>query len=225
MPSARLAALTAATALSGCAWGFGTMDVGSGRHTKGTYSTAEVDHVQNVAGYEVTHYDVTQHETDLSGSEGFVGAMLGFHGGRYWASLGDEDGSGWLAETLLEILVGAGRFAGGIRLAGSLRTSDEVDVDGDGRKDEDTGHMGFPVTLHGYLGLSPAVSTHIGAGVDTATLGEDPFYRFMGGLRVALSSGSGGATMLVLDVDHLRGDQNGHEYRSFGLLGGFVFLN
>jgi len=75
------------------------------------------------------------------------------------------------------------------------------------------------LTGHFYVG-GEKVSGHIGAGVD---LSETSVMRLMTGIRFAISSDSDGATLLVFDIDHMRG---GHRdsYSSTGLIMGLAFL-
>jgi hypothetical protein len=78
---------------------------------------------------------------------------------------------------------------------------------------------------NGYLGLSSRVSTHLGIGGDIVAFGNHPrAMRLMSGLRMALSSGDSGATLLVLDVDHVRATWGDYDYRSVGLICGLALV-
>jgi len=222
--SARLVGAVLACASASCAYGW-AMDVGSTRRT--TVEVAETTCDTKEIGYTKIANCVTGPTTELTqgGGSPRFGVMAGVHGGGNVASVGDASGSGWVLETFLEVLGGRRRWALGVRTGLMIRKSDDVDIDGDGDGEIATAYGGMPLTVHGYYGLSERVSTHVGLGGDMFAFGDNPrAVRIMSGLRLALSAGDESATMLILDVDHLRSSRDAGEYRSFGLIGGLAIV-
>lgn len=213
-------------ASSGCAVGIGIVEPGTKRTSHQQVSDVTYNGTAQVGYTKISSYTVDNiRDVDQAAGNGFWGTLIGVHGGANAASVGDHGGSGWVAETFWEVLGGRGRWAFGVRLGLMLRKSDDVDVDGDGDGDVATAYGGFPVTVHGYYGLSSSLYTHVGIGGDAFTFGDNPrSLRVMSGLRFALSSNDNGATLLLLDVDHLRSTRDDGAYRSFGLIGGFAFV-
>jgi len=213
-------------ASSGCALGIGIVDVGTKRTSSTMVSNVTYNGSSQVGNTTISNYTVDNiHEVKQTSEDAHFGTMVGVHGGANSGSVAGHGSSGWVAETFLEALGGRGRWAFGARAGIMLRKGDDVDVDGDGRDEASTGYGGIPMTAHAYYGLSPSLSTHVGIGGDIVAFGDNPrSLRVMSGLRFALSSSSDGATLLVIDVDHLRSTREAGDYRSFGIIGGLAFV-
>ncbi len=228
-PIARMMAGTAVAigvVTTGCAAGFGIVDVGTTRRSTTQVSTVTHTGTSQV-GYTTTSTYTVSNIRDLTqtSADAHFGTMVGIHAGANAGSVAGHSGSGWAGEAFLEMLGGRGRWAFGLRGGMMLRKGEEVDLDDDGRTDAGTGYGGLPMTLHAYYGLSPTLSTHVGIGGDVYAFYDNPrSLRLMTGLRIALSGDDGGATLLVLDVDHLRSTRDAGDYRSFGLIAGFAFI-
>lgn len=221
-----VATLVLGLATSGCALGFGIVDVGTTRTSTTQVSTVTYNGSSQLGNTTTSSYTVSNIRDVAQTTAGpHFGTMAGVHGGANVGSVDGHSGSGWVAETFLEMLGGRGRWALGLRAGIMLRKSDEIDVDGDGRTDFGTSYGGIPMTIHAYYGLSPTLSTHVGVGGDVYAFDDNPrSLRLMTGLRMALTSSDDGATLLVLDVDHLRSTRDAGDYRSVGLIAGLAFI-
>lgn len=223
-PMARTAVAIVAVSLSGCAYGIGIVDVGTTRtsHVAVADTVVTSDAMVGNTRIATTETGPTTDMAQTSASAHF-GVMVGVHGGGNFNRVGDTDGNGPSLETFIEMLGGKGRWALGVR-TGILGRGGDTKKRTDGTEVL-TGHGSFPITLHGYYGLSPSLSTHVGLGYDMFTFGDRPrAVRVMTGLRMALSSSEHGATLLVLDLDHARATRDEGAYRSYGLIGGFALV-
>jgi hypothetical protein len=134
--------------------------------------------------------------------------MTGVHAGGHLSSFGDESETGWLIDALVEIVGSSDWWGFGVRADWLVRIGDGGD------------YGGLPITGHFYVG-GGKVSGHIGAGVD---LLNTSVIRLMTGIRIAVSSDSDSATLLVFDIDHMRGGSDETSYSSTGLIVGLAFL-
>jgi hypothetical protein len=211
---------------SGCAMGIGVVEPGSKRTSHQAVSNFTLIDSTGTGDQTVNTYKVDTTEVNQSTPAGFGGTMVGVHAGANTSSVAGQGGSGWVLDAFWEMLGGRGRWAFGARVGYMLRKGDDVDLNGDGTGDVSTGYGGLPLTLHAYYGLSPTLSTHLGIGGDMFTFGESSSrsLRVMSGLRFALSSNDDGATLLVIDVDHLRSTRDEGAYRSFGVIGGLALV-
>ena len=198
--------LCLSVSMPGCAAGLGLIDVGSTRTSSSEVITSSKK--TGTTDYGADTYEYTTGTMKMSG--GGFGVMTGVHAGGHFSSFGDEheSESGWLVDALVEIVGSSGWWGFGLRFDYLFRFADRQD------------YGGLPMTGHFYVG-GEKVSGHIGAGVD---LLDTSFMRLMTGVRFAISSDSDGATLLVLDIDHIRGDTDRVSYSSTGLIVGLAFL-
>ena len=209
---------------SGCAYGVGIVDVGTTRTSHVEVADTVVTQDTTIGNTRIVKTE-TGPTTDRAqpGAGPHFGMMIGVHAGGNINQVGDTSGKGPSIETFFEAQGGKGRWAFGFRtgILGrggvTTRRPDGVEVL--------TGHGSFPFTLHGYYGLSPTLSTHVGLGYDLFTFGDRPrAIRAMTGLRFALSQSDSGATLFVLDLDHARASRAEGAYQSLGIIGGFALV-